>query len=119
MTHDPYAVTPRKKLTPKQRLKLFIARNGKCCICGGKIDGVKDRWIDEHIIPLADGGDNDADNRGIAHVSCARAKTIKEATDRAKHRSAAERHFGAKRSVMPGSRTSRWKKKMNGQTVLR
>jgi len=119
MTHDPYAVTPRKPLTAKQRMKLFIARSGKCCICGWKIDGVKDRWIDEHIVPLADGGTNDLDNRGISHEACARAKTAKEAGQRAKHRSAAERHFGAKRSTMPGARNSPWKKKLNGQTVRR
>jgi len=119
MTHDPYSVTPRKSLTAKQRHKMFIDRSGKCCVCGGKVDGVKDRWIDEHLVPLADGGTNDLDNRGIAHETCARSKTSKEATDRAKHRSAAQRHFGAKRATMPGSRNSPWKKKMNGQVVPR
>ncbi len=111
MTHDPYHVTPRRPLTAKQRLKLFIAHDGKCCVCGGKI-GVHEKWIDEHKLPLWLGGTNDESNRAPAHVSCAREKTDKEATERAKGRSVAEKHYGAKKSKrpMPGSRASGWKK---------
>ena len=113
---NPYSVTPRKPLTPKQRLQSFIDAGGKCCICGGKIDAVKERWIDEHEIPLSLDGTNDKSNRGPAHERCAKVKTAKEAGERAKGRSAAERHMGAKRSKM---RNPRWKKKVNGQVVER
>jgi hypothetical protein len=39
--------TPRKHLTPTQRLKLFEAHQGRCCICGNRIIGA---WVDEHIL---------------------------------------------------------------------
>lgn len=121
MTHNPYYVEPRKPLTSKQRLEMFIRHNGICCICGFKIDGVREMW-DEHINPLWLAGDNSAENRAPAHVRCARQKTASEATDRAKIRSSAEKHFGAYRPKgrpMPGSRRSGLKRKMDGTVVRR
>jgi 5-methylcytosine-specific restriction protein A len=126
---SPYSVTPRKPLTPKQRLQMFLDHNGICCLCGHKIDGVRERWIDEHELALWLGSLSEEDrerlnatsNRGPAHERCATIKTAKEATDRARGRKAAERHFGAKRpkKVMQGSRRSPWKKKLNGPAVRR
>lgn len=118
--HDPYRVTPRKPLTDKQRLEMFIRHEGRCCICGGKIDGVHEMW-DEHVNPLWLNGDNSAENRAPAHVKCARAKTSDEATERAKGRDVAERHFGAKQSPrpMPFGRRSRYKKKIDGTIIER
>lgn len=118
--HDPYRVEPRKPLTNKQRLQMFIRHNGICCICGHKIDGVHEMW-DEHINPLWLNGDNSAENRAPAHARCAREKTAGEAKVRAKIRRRAEAHYGAKRSrnPMPCGRRSPWKKKINGQVVPR
>lgn len=67
--------TPRKPLTPRQRLKLFEDEKGLCCICGLKIVG---KFIDEHKRALALGGSNDLDNRGVAHPKCAAVKTHDE-----------------------------------------
>lgn len=120
-THDPYAVTPRKRLTDKQRLQLFISEQGICCLCGHKIDGVKEMW-DEHIDPLWLNGTNERSNRGVAHVSCARKKTAKEAGDRSKVRDVAEKHYGAHRAKtrpMPCGRRSPFKKRMDGSVVRR
>ena len=129
---DPYSVPPRKKLSDKQRLQLFLDCKGVCCLCGGKI-GSK-AWddvtsiddlpslIDEHMKPLWLDGSNDKINRGVAHVDCAQVKSNNEATERARGRSAAERHFGAKRpktKPMLGSRRSGFKRKMSGELVRR
>lgn len=117
---DIYTPTARKALTPKQRMQLFIDRKGTCCLCGNRIDGTREAWIDEHIIPLADGGGNELDNRGVAHEKCARVKTSRENVDRAHLRRAAEAHFGAKRRTgFPTNRSGPFKKKMNGQVVKR
>lgn len=120
MHHDPYRVEPRKPLTAKQRLQLFIAHSGTCCLCRLKI-GAQEAWIDEHVMPLWLGGSNGIGNRAPAHVECAKHKTAAEATARAKGRRVAEKHFGAKVShnPIPGSRRSKWKRKINGQVVLR
>jgi 5-methylcytosine-specific restriction protein A len=120
MVHDPYAVEPRKPLTNKQRLEMFVRHNGICCICGRHINGVREAW-DEHISPLWLAGDNSAENRAPAHERCARVKTSREATERAKGQRVAERHFGAKRPkrIMPGSRRHHLKKRLDGSVVER
>jgi 5-methylcytosine-specific restriction protein A len=89
------ALHDRKPLTAKQRVQLFFERKGECCICHGNIS-VKDKWIDEHIIPLAMGGTNDWSNRGCAHVACAKDKTKKDVGDIAKAKRIEARHIGAK-----------------------
>ena len=132
MTHNPYERMARKPLTPKQKLKMFVENDGVCCVCGGKIDGIREAWdelsleefkalkvIDEHVNPLWRNGTNEPVNRKPAHERCARIKTSEEATQRAKIEEVAERHFGAKRGTMPGSRGSKFKKLMSGKVVPR
>lgn len=73
MATEDVTTTQRKPLSPKQRLKLFEAHKGMCCICKLKITDTG--WIDEHIRPLGQGGSNDLSNRAPAHIKCAGAKT--------------------------------------------
>ena len=74
MTED-IGTTPRKPLTPKQRLALFETHKGMCCVCGRKI-AIGEPWIDEHWRPLGLGGLNDIpSNRAPAHKACAAVKT--------------------------------------------
>lgn len=121
MIHDPYYIAPRDRLSPKQKLQMFIAAEGICCVCLGKIDHVREAW-DEHVNPLWLNGTNDAPNRAPAHEKCAITKTGAEATLRAKIRATAERHFGAKDTrsrPIPGSRRSPWKRNFDGTTTRR
>lgn len=67
--------TKRKPLTPTQRLKMFEAHKGVCCICKVQII-TGEKWIDEHIRPLALGGGNEPENRAPAHAKCAAEKTL-------------------------------------------
>jgi hypothetical protein len=79
------------------------------------------RWVVEHILPLWLGGTNEIQNLAPVHEACAKTKTQKEATERAKGRRVAEKHYGSRRSKrsMPGSKASKYKKKLNGQVVKR
>lgn len=105
-------MTPRTRLTDKQKLELFVEQNGRCIICGQPIksNGSAKTWdaydiddlrqagiIDEHREPLWRAGSNDLSNRGIAHASCATVKTSKEATERAKGGRLAIKYSGLKR----------------------
>ena len=85
----------RKPLTALQRAKLFRDHDGICCICGCKI-GVSEKWIDEHERALALGGTNDPDNRGPAHVSCAKIKTRYDQKMIAKAKRREANHLGAR-----------------------
>ena len=86
--------TPRKPLTPRERLSLFEKEKGLCCICGLKIVGA---FIDEHRTPLALGGSNDMSNRGVAHPKCAAVKTATDDLPRiAKAKRQKQAHLGIK-----------------------
>lgn len=66
--------TPREKLSPTKRLKLFEAHKGLCKLCGQPIRS-GEPWIVEHLTPLSLGGTNDLSNLAPAHLVCAEAKT--------------------------------------------
>ena len=122
MTED-VGTTPRKSLTPTQRLKMFENHKGICILCSTRINA-GDLWIDEHIIPLGLGGTNEFDNRGPAHKACADAKTHGEAGDIAtiaKAKRAKMKHLGISesRTPMPFGKKSPWKKKFDGTIVRR
>lgn len=91
MDHTPVDATPRKRLTLAERLTILARQDDLCAGCRETliwtvIDGksVYGPMIDEHIVPLWSGGSNDLSNRELRCVPCAKAKTRKEATERAK-----------------------------------
>jgi len=88
------ATTRRQPLTPRQRLALYEAHGGVCCICGNRIIG--GRWVDEHIRPLSLGGSNDLDNRAPAHERCAQEKTRDDLRRLAKAKRQKRAHLGLK-----------------------
>ena len=94
MTID-VVTTPRKPLTPSQRLKLFEAHKGVCCVCGAYIKA-GEKWVDEHIIPLGLGGSNDIENRAPAHEKCAADKTKDDMRAIAKAKRQKRAHLGIK-----------------------
>lgn len=104
----------RRSVSTRERTALFQRWNGECHICGGRI-GVGEAWDVEHVIPLAQGGEDGGDNLRPAHRKCHSSKTKDDAanTARAKRREAA--HIGAKTTArpMPGSRASGIRIRMN------
>ena len=88
--------TPRKPLTPTQRLKLFEAHKGICVLCGLKINP-GEKFIDEHIRPLALGGTNDLENRRPVHVACAASKTSNDLASIAKAKRQKRASLGIKK----------------------
>lgn len=107
----------RRHISTSARVRLFAQHEGRCHICKEKIDGVRERWEVEHIIPLELGGADDPSNWAPAHVTCHKGKTKQDAADIGRARRVYARHIGAKapsRTPLPGGRGSRWKKKLNG-----
>lgn len=116
--------TERKKLTPTQRLRIWERDKGVCCLCGLKIDGIRDRWIIEHKRALELGGLDLSENMGVAHQSCADEKTNGPNGDHAraaKAKRAKRMALGLKKSKspLPGSRSTKWKRKMDGTVERR
>ena len=122
--NEDVGTTKRKNMTPRLRLKIWEAHKGICVLCNSKIDGVRERWIVEHIMPLALGGEDAEANMGPAHDACAIKKTFGRTGDIAKAAKAKRvksKHLGIKKSKnpLPSGKGSKWKKKMDGSVVRR
>ena len=113
--------TPRGRLTARQRLQAWERTGGACVICGTPIDGLRQRWIVEHLQALELGGADAPDNLGPAHESCGRAKTRDDHARAAHAKRCKARHLGVRTSQrpMPGSRSSPVKRKLDGSVVAR
>lgn len=114
-------MTVRKKLSPTQRARVFLAHGGVCAICTRKIAPGEDYDLD-HVLPLALGGADEASNLVPVHVDCHRGKGGKTASDIGRIRKAdrcAKKHVLKKKSRMAGSRDSGWKRKMDGTVERR
>lgn len=112
----------RRHISAKERTRVFMSNRGICHICGLKIDGGHEAWDVEHVIPLSMGGDDFGDNLQPAHVKCHKAKTRADAGHNAKGNRMEQRGIGVKRQSrhpLPGGKSSRWKRKINGEVVRR
>ncbi|AWN41421.1 HNH endonuclease [Methylobacterium durans] len=121
ITPEDISTTRRSCLSPRRRLQAWERTNGKCVVCGDRIDGARDRWIIEHIRALELGGADELDNMGPAHEACGREKTRDDHARAAQAKRQKLRHIGAAapERPLPGSRTSPLKRKLNGTVVPR
>lgn len=111
----------RRRLSTKARLEVFTRAGGVCHICGATI-WPGEPWEVEHVIPIAQGGEDGGDNLAPAHVDCHASKTAQDAANTARAKRLQARHLGAKapsRAVVPGSKRSPWKKRLDGSVVRR
>ena len=111
----------RRSLSTTQRLHLFLTAQGHCQACGWRLSPGT-RWEVDHIIPLALGGSDQPDNLQVLCAACHGSKTATaDAPALSKAKRMQARHLGAARSkaVIPGSRRSGFKKKVNGEVIRR
>lgn len=88
----------RKSLSRLQRVRIFDAHKGECCICKLQIWAERgDKWVVEHIKPLWLGGADDETNMAPAHQRCAVEKTSAEAPVKAKSDRVRAAHLGIKK----------------------
>ena len=91
----------RRRLSTRDRAALFERDNGKCHMCGLRIEAGQ-AWEASHRIPLACGGADDMSNLSPAHKHCHRKHTSE--VDKpwiAKVRHQRDAHTGAKVSKTP------------------
>jgi 5-methylcytosine-specific restriction protein A len=99
-------MSDRPSLSNTKRVRLFEMHGGLCHICGEKIDGVREKWEVEHVIPRAILGktaDTD-DNMKPAHIACHALKTSHDRVDIAKVERIRLKHIGAYQSKSPMNR---------------
>ena len=113
-------MTCRRNFTRTTKLAAWKRSDGRCGWCGRKIfpgDGPEY----DHIIADEHGGDNSLTNCQVLCINCHKPKTRADMKVTVRGRKARARHAGADKPSrpMPGSRDSKWKKRVDGTVVER
>jgi 5-methylcytosine-specific restriction enzyme A len=101
----------RRRLTTEERKLLLSGNAFTCHICQGRID-IGQAWEAEHVIPLAQGGEDGGTNLRPAHVKCHARKTAQDAADTARAKRREARHLGIRKP-----RTIQKWRRFNGDPV--
>jgi hypothetical protein len=105
---------------PRVKIRIFLKFAGICCECGLRIGGK--RWICDHRIALINGGENRERNLGPIHEDCSKTKTAVDVAEKAVVYKKTAKALGVKlkrSKPFPGSRASKWKRKLDGTVVRR
>ncbi|MEM6623880.1 MAG: HNH endonuclease [Pseudomonadota bacterium] len=118
-------MTNRRRISETEREKIFDRDDGVCHWCGQPIDAGREPWDVEHVIPLELGGTEDKldpNLRPIHRKGCHTAKTAQDRVKIGKAKRLVRRAKGIRRqarSAFPTNRDGRFKRKLNGEVVLR
>lgn len=113
--HDDTAIPARV------RQRVFDAHGGICAVSGREIRP-GDPWDCDHRIALVNGGEHRESNLQPVLSDAHREKTAADVATKAKNARVRKKHIGARQKpkfVMPGSRNSKWKRKINGEVIPR
>lgn len=125
---EPVLPERRRRLSRREFAQLMLDQSGRCWHCGEKL--MAEGIVDEHLVPLEQGGSNQLANRALFCWSCARHKTEKDiaATNRGrrirgeagqKKRRDRRRQGLPERPTFATNRDGKWKKKIGGRVVRR
>lgn len=118
MTED-VGTTKRGNLSTRRKLAIFEREKGLCALCGCRLQPGK--FIYEHMRALELGGSDTDDNIRLTCLPCAGSKTRDDHRRAAKAKRVKAKSLGLKKSKnpLPGSKGSKWKRKMDGSVVRR
>jgi len=110
----------RRHWSPKTRMAILNRFDRQCQLCRQSIIAAKGFDLDHHI-PLAMGGEDREENLRPLCLPCHRLKTRGDVAAIAKAKRREARHWGVKRTSrpLPGGRNSPYRRKINGEVVLR
>jgi 5-methylcytosine-specific restriction enzyme A len=101
------------------RLRVFERMGGICHLSGRKINA-GEPWDMDHIVALVNGGSHRESNLAPALRDKHREKTAQDVAEKSVTARKRTKHLGIKKpSRFPGSRDSKFKKRMDGTVVLR
>lgn len=104
---------------PRVRLRVFEQSGGQCHLCNRRIRA-GEYWQCDHIVALCNGGANAEKNLKPACRNCCYAKTAEDVAEKAEVAATRKSFILPKPlSTWGAGRGSKWKKKMNGETVPR
>lgn len=105
---------------PRVRLRVFEAHGGICALTGRKIRPGDD-WELDHEQALTNGGENCESNLQPVLKEAHKAKTAQDVAQKSKDRRVRSKHLNIHKpkTTLPGSRGSKFKRKIDGSVVLR
>jgi 5-methylcytosine-specific restriction enzyme A len=110
--------TDDARIPDRVRLRVFQKTQGRCQMCQCLL--VPGKWDVDHIIAIAAGGEHRELNLQPLCSGCHVGKTRQDIKTKAKIQRQAKKAAGIRKpSKMPGSRNSKFKKKLNGKVELR
>jgi 5-methylcytosine-specific restriction protein A len=103
---------------PRVQLRRLLHFGRTCQICFMPIVGKAET---DHQVALINGGENRERNLVPVHPKCHKIKTLRDLSQKAATARTQKSHYGIKqsRNPMPGSKRSKFKKKISGEVVLR
>lgn len=113
--------TPDSKIPPRVRLRVFEAQSALCAECGKKLAVAGEPFEVDHITALINGGENAESNLRAICKPCHLAKTAADVATKATVARKRSKHLGIHKpkSTLPGSKGSKWKRKLDGTVVPR
>lgn len=85
------AETDDQRAPPRVRSRIFDRDGGKCHICRQPIAGKK--WALDHVVALANGGENRESNLRPVHIKCHAEKTAADVAEKAKVAAIRRKHL--------------------------
>ena len=112
--------TSDSAIPARVKLRVFERHGGICHISGQKIMP-GDKWDCDHVQALVNGGENRESNLAPALTEHHKEKTRSDVAMKSKDRRVRSKHMGIKKpkGTIPGSKGSRWKRKLDGTVVPR
>lgn len=112
--------TPDAKIPPRVKVRVF-ERHGGVCHLSGRVIRAGETWDCDHVKALVNGGEHRESNLAPALTKPHREKTAQDVKEKAIVYRKKAKNLGVKKSkqTMPGSKASKFKKRMDGTVVLR
>lgn len=87
--------TPDTAIPPRVRVRVFDAKGGRCGQCGRKI-AAGERWTNEHVIALINGGENREKNLGVTCDWCLPEKNAADVAEKSAVYEKRAKHLGVR-----------------------
>lgn len=113
--------TPDSPIPLRVKLRIFERHKGICYLSGRKIMP-GDAFDYDHIVALCNGGENRESNIAPALRDKHKQKTAADVAEKSRARKVKAKHIGLKpdsKHKIPGSKGTKWKKKLDGSVVPR
>lgn len=118
-TEEWIGATPDSAIPPRVRLRVFERAAGRCQSCTRKISP-GDSWQADHVQALINGGQNRESNLQCLCGWCHKGKTAGDVAEKSRTARVKAKHAGVKpKSRFACSKDSKFRKKINGEVVLR